>query len=86
MIRIKIFSNLWAFVGFNDLVIEFISSFLMETVFKRLLVTKNVCYCFQKEYTMKQKIHDNPFPAIFVIVSPDIRIGGTEGIFMLFRK
>ena len=58
----------------------------METVFKRLLVTKNVCYCFRKEYTMKQKIHENPFPAIFVIVSPDIRIGGTEGIFMLFRK
>ena len=26
------------------------------------------------------------FSTIFVIVLPDIRIGGTEGILMLFRK
>ena len=36
---------------------------------------------------MKQKILKNfAFSTIFVIVSPDIRTGGTKWVLMLFRK
>ena len=58
--RIEMLSNPWAFVGFNDLIIVVIPSFLMETVFKRLSVLINnegSFLCLPKEYTGKQKIH-----------------------------
>ena len=63
----------------------------METVFKRLSVLINnggSLLLFSKEVHWEAKYSLNVFTfcTIFVIVSSDIRLGGTEGILMLFRK
>ena len=84
-------SNPWAFAGFNDLIIEIISTFFMETVFKRLSIfinNKGSLLLFSKgvQWEVKNSLEIFAFSTIFVIVSPDIRIGGTEGILMLCRK
>ena len=84
-------SNPWAIVGCDELIIAVISSFLIETVFKRLSVFIN------KEWSLllfSKRVHGEAknslkvfaFSIMFIIVAPDISIEGTEGILMLFRK
>ena len=63
----------------------------METVFKRLSIfinNKGSLLLFSKgvQWEAKNSLEIFAFSTIFVIVSPDIRIGGTEGILMLYRK
>ena len=63
----------------------------METVFKRLSIfinNKGSLLLFSKgvQWEAKNSLEIFAFSTIFVIVSPDIRIGGTEGILMLCRK
>ena len=63
----------------------------MEAVFKGLLVFINnegSLLLFSKgvHWKPKNSLKVFAFSTIFVIVSPDIGIGGTEEIFMLFRK
>ena len=63
----------------------------METVFKRLSVFINnkgslVLFAKGVNWEAKNSLKIFAFSAVFVIVSTDIRIGGTEGILMLFRK
>ena len=91
IMRIEMLSNPGAFVGFNDLIIEIISTFLIEIVFKRLSVFINnerSLRLFSKgvHWEAKYSLKISAFSTVFVIVSPDIRIGGTKGILMLFRK
>ena len=51
-------------------------------------VETNICYSIPKEYTRNQKklLKIFVFSTIFVIVSTDMRIAGTEWILMLCRK
>ena len=68
-----------------------ISSFLMETVFKRLSVFINdegSSLFFSKgvHWEAKKLLKIFAFSTLFVNVSTDIKIGGTEEILMLFRK
>ena len=63
----------------------------METVFKRLSVFINnegrlLLFSKRVHWEAKNSLKLFAFSTIFVIVSPDIKIGGTEGILMLFRK
>ena len=63
----------------------------METVFKRLSIfinNKGSLLLFSKgvQWEAKNSLEIFAFSTIFVIVSPDIRIGGTEGILRLYRK
>ena len=83
--------NPWAFVEFSDFIIEVISFVLMETLFKRLSVfinNRGSLLLFSKEVHWEAKYSLNifTFSTIFIIVSSDIRLRGTEGILMLFRK
>ena len=91
VMRIEMLLNTGAFVGFNDLIIEVILSFLIENVFKRLLTfdsNEASLLLFPKGLLWEAKylLKIFAFYTIFVIVSPDIRIGGTEGIFMTRRS
>ena len=67
------------------------SSFYMETLFKRLwlfikneksllLISKGV------HWEAKNWLQIFAFSSIFVIGSPDINIGSTEGVLILFRR
>ena len=63
----------------------------METVFKRLSIfinNKGSLLLFSKgvQWEAKNSLEIFAFSTIFVIVSLDIRIGGTEGILRLCRK
>ena len=83
-------SNPWVFDGYSDLIIKIIS-FLMEPAFKRLTVFINnerSLLLFSKgvHWEAKNSLKIFAFSTIFVIVSPGIRIEGTERILMLFRK
>ena len=87
----EMLSNPWAFVEFSDFIIEVISFVLMETLFKRLSVfinNRGSLLLFSKEVHWEAKYSLNIFifSTIFIIVSSDIRLRGTEGILMLFRK
>ena len=87
----EMLSNPWAFVGFNNLIIEAIPSFLMENMFKRLSVFINnegslLLFAKEVHWNAKNSLKMFAFSPIFAIVSPNIRIGDTEGILMFFRK
>ena len=61
------------------------------TVFKRLSVFINnegsfLLFSKGVHWEAKNSLKIFAFPTIFVIISPDTRIGGTEGILMLFGK
>ena len=88
---IEMLSNPLAFVGFNNLIIEDISSFLMETVFRGLSVfidNEEILLLFSKgvQWEAKNSLEIFAFSTIFVIVPPNIRIGGREAMLMLLRK
>ena len=63
----------------------------METVFKRLSVFINnegnlLLFSKEVDWEVKYLLKVFTFSTIFVVVSPNIKLGGTEGILMLFRK
>ena len=79
IMQIEIYSNALAFVGFNDLIIEVISSLLRKTLFNHISVFTNnegSLQLFFKGVHWEAKKSSKIFAvsAIFGIISPVIRI------------
>ena len=90
IILTEMLSNPWVFIGLNDLIIELISPFWKDIVFKRLLVflsNERSLLLFSEGVHWKAKNPLNKFATytIFNIVLLDQRIGRIEGFLMLFR-
>ena len=81
----------WGFVGFYDILIQLIPSFLIKTVSKSLSMFINqegslLLFSNGVGWEAKSLLKIFAFSRIFLLVLPDKRIAGTERILMLFRK
>ena len=89
IMRIEILSAPWALVGFNDFIIELVSLSLKDIVFNCLSVFINnggSLLVFSKglHWEAKKLLNKFTFSTMFVTVLPDARIGGMEGVLILW--